>query len=148
MCSMTSKKIPIDEDEQTIEYLDGINTFGDYLDFLMEDLDVAQVDLASYLGLTQTAVSKWIKGERIPKPDHLYKICESLNLPEVRQASLLRAYLKTRNCKTVAEFGKAALEARNKRSLSFVEDYSLSFDDQKQGSNVLHVATPDNGGQK
>lgn len=146
MRCMTSNKIP-NEDEQIIEYLDSINAFGDYVDYLIKKLNVSQVELAADVGTSQSAVSQWIRGKRFPTIERLYKICEVLDLSLARQEVLLVAFHQTRRCKEMAQFGKLAIEKGNNKSSEIVKDYSLQFDNDREKRSAS-PAIQTSGGQQ
>ena len=65
-------------------YLDGIDTaemqsFGDRIRTLRKERDLTQIQLAEYVGVSQTAVGAWESGKReMPKGDNLLKLAEAL----------------------------------------------------------------------
>jgi transcriptional regulator with XRE-family HTH domain len=65
-------------------HLDGIDTeqvqsFGDRIRTLRKERDLTQLQLAEYVGVTQTAVAAWESGKReVPKGDNLLKLAEAL----------------------------------------------------------------------
>lgn len=46
----------------------------------MLGLGLSQTDLAEQLGVTKAAISSWLKPEKFPRPRHLLKLAEMLNL--------------------------------------------------------------------
>ena len=50
--------------------------FGRNLRNKLEAKRKTQIDLAKYLGVTATAVSRWVNGEAMPRADMLDKICQ------------------------------------------------------------------------
>lgn len=48
------------------------------LDKLLKENGLSQKDLAEMTGLTQSAISHYIKGDRVPRGDNLFKIAEAL----------------------------------------------------------------------
>jgi transcriptional regulator with XRE-family HTH domain len=72
-------------------YLDGITTtqvrssqgqsFGDRIKTLRKERDLTQLQLAEYVGVSQTAVAAWEIGKReVPKGDNLLKLAAALGL--------------------------------------------------------------------
>lgn len=65
-------------------YLDGVDTvemqsFGDRVRTLRKERELTQLQLAEYVGVTQTAVAAWESGKReVPKGDNLLKLAEAL----------------------------------------------------------------------
>jgi len=65
-------------------HLDGIDkaemqSFGDRIRTLRKERDLTQLQLAEYVGVTQTAVAAWESGKReVPKGDNLLKLAEAL----------------------------------------------------------------------
>ena len=65
-------------------HLDGIDTtemqsFGDRIRTLRKERDLTQLQLAEYIGVTQTAVAAWESGKReVPKGNNLLKLAEAL----------------------------------------------------------------------
>lgn len=66
-------------------YLDGkedateVSSFGDRIRTLRKERDLTQLQLAEYVGVSQTAVAAWEKGKReVPKGDNLLKLAEAL----------------------------------------------------------------------
>lgn len=65
-------------------YLDGLDStegqaFGERLKSLRKSRDLTQVQLAEFIGVTQTAVGSWESGKRaIPKGTYLLKLAEAL----------------------------------------------------------------------
>ncbi len=51
---------------------------GSKLDKLLKENGLTQKDLAERTGLTQSAVSHYIKGDRVPRGDNLFKIAAAL----------------------------------------------------------------------
>ena len=51
------------------------------LDKLLKENGLSQKDLAEMTGLTQSAISHYIKGDRVPRGDNLFKIAEALEVP-------------------------------------------------------------------
>ena len=50
------------------------------LDKLLKEYALTQKDLAEMTGLTQSAISHYIKGDRVPKGDNLFKIANVLGV--------------------------------------------------------------------
>ena len=46
---------------------------------LLEEQDKSQADLARYLGVSKTAVTKWVRGLSDPRIDKVDKMCEFFN---------------------------------------------------------------------
>lgn len=65
-------------------YLDGLppeeaRTFGDRIRKLRQERNLTQLQLAEFVGVTQTSVAAWETGKRgIPKGDNLLKLAEAL----------------------------------------------------------------------
>lgn len=65
-------------------YLDGADataeqSFGDRIRALRKERDLTQLQLAEYVGVSQTAVAAWETGKReVPKGDNLLKLAEAL----------------------------------------------------------------------
>jgi len=65
-------------------HLDGmvateVQSFGDRIRTLRKERDLTQMQLAEYVGVTQTAVAAWESGKReVPKGDNLLKLAEAL----------------------------------------------------------------------
>ena len=65
-------------------YLDGMDakemqSFGDRIRTLRKERDLTQLQVAEYVGVTQTAVAAWETGKReVPKGDNLLKLAEAL----------------------------------------------------------------------
>lgn len=65
-------------------YLDGVDetdvqSFGDRIRTLRKDRDLTQLQLAEYVGVSQTAVAAWETGKRaVPKGDNLLKLAAAL----------------------------------------------------------------------
>jgi transcriptional regulator with XRE-family HTH domain len=65
-------------------YLDGMDakemqSFGDRIRTLRKERDLTQLQLAEYVGVSQTAVGAWETGKReVPKGDNLLKLAEAL----------------------------------------------------------------------
>lgn len=65
-------------------YLDGaeatvVQSFGDRIRALRKERDLTQLQLAEYIGVSQTAVAAWETGKReVPKGDNLLKLAEAL----------------------------------------------------------------------
>lgn len=65
-------------------YLDGmaakdVQSFGDRIRTLRKDRDLTQLQLAEYVGVSQTAVAAWETGKReVPKGDNLLMLAEAL----------------------------------------------------------------------
>jgi transcriptional regulator with XRE-family HTH domain len=65
-------------------YLDGMDTtnvqsFGDRIRTLRKARDLTQMQLAEYVGVSQTAVGAWESGKReVPKGDNLLRLAEAL----------------------------------------------------------------------
>lgn len=55
--------------------------FGERLRDTMRILNRTQVDLADELGVSQTAVSKWIRGATQPRMDQFVRTAEALKVP-------------------------------------------------------------------
>lgn len=66
------------------EHLDGIDStdmmsFGDRIRTLRKKRDLTQMQLAEYVGVSQTAVGAWESGKRgVPKSDKLLKLAKAL----------------------------------------------------------------------
>ncbi len=50
------------------------------LEKLLDENSLTQKDLAEMTGLTQSAISHYIKGDRVPKGDNLFKIANVLGV--------------------------------------------------------------------
>lgn len=72
-------------------YLDGLSatqvrssqrqSLGDRIRTLRKERDLTQLQLAEYVGVSQTAVAAWETGKReVPKGDNLLKLAEALGL--------------------------------------------------------------------
>ena len=61
-----------------MEKLDVI--FAKTLKVLLEQKNKTQRDLADYLGVSETAVSKWVSGGSMPRMDKIDAICEYLGV--------------------------------------------------------------------
>ena len=65
-------------------YLDGLDTtwmqsFGERIRTLRKERDLTQLQVAEYVGVSQTAVAAWETGKReMPKGDNLLKLAEAL----------------------------------------------------------------------
>lgn len=65
-------------------YLDGVDTidvqsFGDRIRTLRKERDLTQLQVAEFVGVSQTAVAAWEAGKReVPKGDNLLKLAEAL----------------------------------------------------------------------
>ena len=47
----------------------------------LKDSNMKQCELAKHTHITESAVSKYLSGERIPNINNLFKICEVLDVP-------------------------------------------------------------------
>jgi transcriptional regulator with XRE-family HTH domain len=65
-------------------HLDGVDStevqsFGDRIRTLRKERDLTQLQLAEYVGVTQSSVAAWESGKReVPKGDNLLKLAEAL----------------------------------------------------------------------
>lgn len=57
-----------------------MDDFGRLLFQLLRERGMTQKDLADITGLTQSAVSHYIKGDRMPRGDSLFRIAEALHI--------------------------------------------------------------------
>ena len=55
-------------------------TFGERLRTILKFRNIQQKDLATNINVTETMVSRWIKGIAIPRIKHLDKISKYLNV--------------------------------------------------------------------
>ncbi|MDY5779763.1 MAG: helix-turn-helix transcriptional regulator [Succinivibrionaceae bacterium] len=55
-------------------------TIGDKLQKVLKDKSISQKELATNIGITESAMSKYISGDRIPKMDILKKIAIFLDV--------------------------------------------------------------------
>lgn len=46
----------------------------------MQEEGISQKQLAEKIGVTQQAISKWLNGDRSPRMDVLYRICDAVGL--------------------------------------------------------------------
>lgn len=58
--------------------------FSDNLQALIESRKVDQKDLAEYVGVSEMAVSNWVRGEKYPRIDRIQKIADFFNVPKSR----------------------------------------------------------------
>ena len=56
--------------------------FAENLQKLMKKKDVEQKELAEYIGVSETAVSSWVRGEKYPRIDKIQKIADFFNVPK------------------------------------------------------------------
>lgn len=54
--------------------------FGKRLDIALELRGVTQKELASLINTTEDTISRYVKGERMPKADVFMQICDALNV--------------------------------------------------------------------
>lgn len=61
---------------------------GDRILMYLEEQNKTQADLAKHLGVSQTSVSNWVKGKKMPRIDSIDAMCNYLHIP---RAALLDA---------------------------------------------------------
>lgn len=52
----------------------------DRLQYALRIREIKQRQLAHRIGVTETTVSRYVNGERIPNADAIYSICKALNI--------------------------------------------------------------------
>lgn len=55
-------------------------TFGDWLAYQLKRRDLSQTDFGTLVGSTQSAVSRWIRNERVPDPESCDRIADALGV--------------------------------------------------------------------
>lgn len=66
---------------------------GDRILMYLEEQNKTQADLAKYLGVSQTSVSNWVKGRKMPRIDSIDSMCNYFHVP--REALLDENYIHT-----------------------------------------------------
>lgn len=66
---------------------------GDRILMYLEEQNKTQADLAKYLGVSQTSVSNWVKGRKMPRIDSIDSMCNYFHVP--RAALLDENYIHT-----------------------------------------------------
>lgn len=66
---------------------------GERIAMYLEERGDTQTDLARYLGVTQTSVSNWIKGVKMPRMDKVNAMCNYFHVP--RAALLDENYIRS-----------------------------------------------------
>lgn len=56
---------------------------GERIAMYLEERGDTQTDLARYLGVTQTSVSNWVKGVKMPRMDKINAMCNYFHIPRV-----------------------------------------------------------------
>ncbi len=58
----------------------------------MKERDMTQSELAAITGLTQSAISHYLKGDRTPRGPNLFRIADALGVPVDELVSLMNGY--------------------------------------------------------
>lgn len=55
-------------------------TMGNKIKLALEYNNLTQTELANYMGLPQSSISRWVNDQRIIQTTNLKKLCEILNI--------------------------------------------------------------------
>ena len=66
---------------------------GDRILMYLEEQNKTQADIAKYLGVSQTSVSNWVKGRKMPRIDSIDSMCNYFHVP--RAALLDENYIRS-----------------------------------------------------
>ena len=99
-------------------------TFTDNLKRLLQERGITQAELAAYMEVSNTTISNWVKGYKVPRMDKVDKLCSFF---KIKRSELLEQPPASDDLPTVSPTGQK-IDARTRRQLEKVlEDDNLTY---------------------
>lgn len=99
-------------------------TFTDNLNRLLQERGITQAELAAYMEVSNTTISNWVKGYKVPRMDKVDKLCSFF---KIKRSELLEQPPASGDLPDVSPTGKK-IDARTRRQLEKVlEDDNLTY---------------------
>ena len=99
-------------------------TFTDNLKRLLQERGITQAELAAYMEVSNTTISNWVKGYKVPRMDKVDKLCSFF---KIKRSELLEQPPASDDLPTVSPTGKK-IDARTCRQLEKVlDDDNLTY---------------------
>lgn len=99
-------------------------TFTDNLNRLLQERGITQTELAAYMEVSNTTISNWVKGYKVPRMDKVDKLCSFF---KIKRSELLEQPPASDDLPDVSPTGKK-IDARTRRQLEKVlEDDNLTY---------------------
>jgi len=114
---MHGKHGPADEAEALIYKLETWRPFADILGVYFTRQNMQQQALAACADSSNPSVSYWLRGERLPTIDILYKLGSCLGCDIQQQRNLLNAWLVTQQYRDLATYLRQAVEQGDEHAI-------------------------------
>ena len=99
-------------------------TFTDNLNRLLQERGITQAELAAYMEVSNTTISNWVKGYKVPRMDKVDELCSFF---KIKRSELLEQPPASGDLPDVSPTGKK-IDARTRRQLEKVlEDDNLTY---------------------
>ncbi|WP_314797215.1 helix-turn-helix transcriptional regulator [uncultured Selenomonas sp.] len=99
-------------------------TFTDNLNRLLQERGITQTELAAYMEVSNTTISNWVKGYKVPRMDKVDKLCSFF---KIKRSELLEQPPASDDLPDVSPTGQK-IDARTRRQLEKVlEDDNLTY---------------------
>ena len=99
-------------------------TFTDNLNCLLQERGITQTELAAYMEVSNTTISNWVKGYKVPRMDKVDKLCSFF---KIKRSELLEQPPASDDLPDVSPTGQK-IDARTRRQLEKVlEDDNLTY---------------------
>ena len=99
-------------------------TFTDNLKRLLQERGITQAELAAYMEVSNTTISNWVKGYKVPRMDKVDKLCSFF---KIKRSELLEQPPASGDLPDVSPTGQK-IDARTRRQLEKVlEDDNLTY---------------------
>ena len=99
-------------------------TFTDNLNRLLQERGITQAELAAYMEVSNTTISNWVKGYKVPRMDKVDKLCSFF---KIKRSELLEQPPASGDLPDVSPTGKK-IDARTRRQLEAVlDDDNLTY---------------------
>lgn len=99
-------------------------TFTDNLNRLLQERGITQTELAAYMEVSNTTISNWVKGYKVPRMDKVDKLCSFF---KIKRSELLEQPPASDDLPDVSPTGQK-IDARTRRQLEAVlDDDNLTY---------------------
>ena len=99
-------------------------TFTDNLNRLLQERGITQAELAAYMEVSNTTISNWVKGYKVPRMDKVDKLCSFF---KIKRSELLEQPPASGDLPDVSPTGQK-IDARTRRQLEKVlDDDNLTY---------------------
>jgi transcriptional regulator with XRE-family HTH domain len=112
--------------------------FGQKLSVLMGDYDVTQTELAALLGVAQSAVSNYVRGERLPPLEESVKLARHFKVSLDFMLGWEKAQDKISMVTEVAEIFAEKFSEKPEEQQQFFSDYVVILQETRVAAETLH----------